>query len=190
MKKAVYYIIGIAAWMCSAASCNSNNYSNQLRAEQKQISNYISREGINVLTEMPADDYVWGEKDYYQVNGYDYLYFHLIQRGDSIRINGQDTVKIKPIRTNEKVILRYKRYTLTETPDTTSYWSTLDSAYPVTFGYMSNSTNACTGWQLAIQLMRYPNSECQVIVPSKLGFADDSQLVIPYGYRLKIKVDR
>ena len=36
--------------------------------------------------------------------------------------------------------------------------------------------------------MKYPNSQCQIIVPSKQGFDDDNTSVTPYIYILKIQV--
>jgi hypothetical protein len=36
--------------------------------------------------------------------------------------------------------------------------------------------------------MKYTDSQCEIIVPSKLGFVDDQTTVTPYVYILKIKV--
>ena len=63
-----------------------------------------------------------------------------------------------------------------ELPDTTE------------FHYGNTSDCDCVAWHVAVKLMKYPESQCQVIVPSKLGFSDDQTTVTPYVYILKIKV--
>lgn len=187
MKKILFFCAGLVVLM---ASCNSNTYSDKRKAEDQLIANYISRNGLNIIDEQPADD-VWGEKDYYKVAGYDNLYFHLNKRGAATTIADGDTID-NTIVSNETIIVRYKRYPLTENADTTSYWSTLDNAYPIEFKYLTDNTNACTGWHEAVRLMKYPNSECVIICPSKQGFDADNTLatVIPYCYVLNIRVKR
>ena len=182
------------------ASCAGNTYSALRQEEDRLIANYLSRNNINVLKEEPAIDYVWGEKDYYQVPGYDNLYFHLISRGDSVRLDSisptkVDTVDMSIVR-NDVIITRYKKFGLTENPDTLSYWTTLDQAHPyeffygITSGTASGNTQICEaiGWHEAVRLMKYPNSQCQIIVPSKQGFDADQTSVTPYIYLLKIQV--
>ena len=178
--------------LCAMTSCTGNTYSAQLKAEKKLIQEYLEREKINVIHEMPSDDKKWGEKDYYQVSGYDNLYFHLISRGDSIRIDSisptrEDTVDLQII-SNDLIIARYKRFELTENADTLSYWTTLDQPYPTEFHYLNTSECDIVAWHLAISLMRYPDSQCEIIVPSKLGDSNAQQYVTPYVYILKIKV--
>lgn len=185
MKKILFGLGFIALVL---ASCNSNTYSDLRKAEDKLIANYISRNGLNIIEELPADS-AWGEKDYYKVTGYDDLYFHLIQRGPSIRTDGVDTVD-NTILAGETIIVRYKKYALTENPDTLSSWGTLDDAYPEEFKYLSDYTTACVGWHEAVRLMKYPESECEIICPSKQGFSSDGTSVTPYIYRLKINVRR
>ncbi|MBR6829684.1 MAG: hypothetical protein IKM83_03605, partial [Paludibacteraceae bacterium] len=89
---------------------------------------------------------------------------------------------------NDLIIMRYKRYELTENSDTLDYWTTLEQAYPVEFHYYNTSECECVAWHLAVGLMKYPNSQCEIIVPSKLGFSEEQSSVTPYGYILKIKV--
>ena len=36
--------------------------------------------------------------------------------------------------------------------------------------------------------MKYPDAQCEMIVPSKLGSSNDQTTVTPYVYILKIKV--
>ncbi|MBO4454579.1 MAG: DUF4827 family protein [Paludibacteraceae bacterium] len=179
-------IIGIAliGW-----GCNSNTYSRMRDKEDKLIANYISRNQLNILTKEPADDYVWGEKDYYKMVGYDNFYFHLISRGDSIWVDSatNDTTDLSIIA-GDKVVVRYKQFELTEYPDTLSYWSTLDQAYPYEFQYLNTTDCEATGWHLAVRLMKYPNSQCQIIQPSKLGFNSAQMSVTPYSFIMKIKV--
>ena len=67
----ILLLLGTAAAVLT--SCNANSYSSELKAEKQLIEDYIARENINVIYEMPENDADWGEKDYYQVNGYDVL---------------------------------------------------------------------------------------------------------------------
>lgn len=181
-------------------SCAGNTYSALRQQEDRLIANYLSRNNINVLKEEPAIDYVWGEKDYYKVEGYDNLYFHLISRGDSIRLDSVsptqvDTIDMTILR-NDIIVTRYKQFGLTEYADTLSYWTTLDLAHPYEFFYgivsgtASGYTQICEaiGWHEAVRLMKYPNSQCQIIVPSKQGFEVDQTSVTPYIYLMKIQV--
>lgn len=184
MKK---ILLGVCAVILIGTGCSSNTYSNQRKAEDKLIANYIAREGIQILNTLPDDDYVWGEKEYYQVSGYDNMYFHLIKRGPATTISGTDTID-NLINSSETIILRYKQYALTENADTANYWNTLDNAYPREFKYLTDYTNACTGWHVAVSLMKYPGSECQLICPSKQGFTEDQNSVTPYGYIMRIQV--
>lgn len=178
MKKAVSFLLPVLILLC--AGCNNNTYSNLRKQEDKLIANYINRNHLVILNEEPAKDHVWGEKEFYKVKGYDNFYFHLTQRGDSS--------KVKKIVANDLIIVRYKRFKLTENPDTVSYWTTLDQAYPTEFHYLNTSDCECVAWHLAVQLMEYPDSQCELIVPSKLGFSDEQNTVTPYGYIMKIKV--
>lgn len=157
--------------------CKSNTYSNLRKKEKKLIKNYISRKGLNILTTEPAESYVWDEKDYYQVDGYDELYFHLRRRGDSIQV-----------KANDVIVTRYKKFDLTENPDTLSYWTTMEQAHPYEFQYGNLSSCEAVGWHEAVRLMKYSDSECEIIVPSKQGFEADEMSVTPYVYILKINV--
>jgi len=185
MKK-ILLALTIAA-SCILVSCNKNSYSSQRKAEDKLIENFLLRNDINVLTEEPS---VWGEKDYLLIPGYDDLYFHLSKAGDSIRIEGTDTIHLDPIDAQETVVVRYKKFALTENADTLSYWSTLDQAYPMEFQYLNTTSCEATGWHVAVKYMKYSDAQCQIICPSKLGFDADQMSVTPYCYIMKIKIKR
>lgn len=191
MKKNVFAILlfGIALTL---VGCNDNTYNALRKKENKLIKNYIERNELVILEEEPAVDYVWGEKEYYQVKGYDDLYFHLITRGDSVRYDTISESKVDTISQQiiegDMIVARYKKFELTENADTISYWTTLDQANPVQFHYLNTSECDIVGWHLAIRLMKYPESQCQVLVPSKLGSSNDQSTVTPYMYILKIKV--
>ena len=183
MKRTIFFLlIGITL---IATGCNSNTYSKLRDKEKKLIKNYIKRNDLNILHDQPGDDYVWGEKDYYKVAGYDDLYFHLRERGD----------KSNSVTVGKVVVARYKKFELTENPDTLSYWTTLDQAHPyeffygITSGTSSGQTAICEsiGWHEAVRLMKYPQAECEIIIPSKQGFSDDETSVTPYVYIIKIK---
>ena len=172
--------------------CNDNTYSRLRDREDKLIANYISRNGLVIVNEEPEIDHVWGEKEYYKVAGVDNLYFHLVSRGDSIRIDSVSPIQIdtidQAIIANDLIVARYKQWGLTENADTISYWTTLDQAYPVEFHYGNTSECDISAWHIAIRLMKYPDSQCEIIVPSKLGDSNAQQNVMPYVYMLKIKV--
>lgn len=182
MKKIQLILVGIV--LLVAYGCNSNIYSEQLKKERKLIESYIARQGLNIVDTLPADD-EWEENTYYRVPEGDNCYFHMVALGDTT---------FPEIEKNDPVLLRFKRYTLDEYPDTLSNWGTLDSTDPIKLEYMVNSDKSCTGWQVALKYMKYPYSHCKIIVPSKMGFNDEMSTVTPYGYELKrtdnpIKVD-
>ena len=190
MKKIIWCLISVIALV--ATGCSGNTYSYLRAQEDKLIANYISRNDLQIVKEEPPMDHVWGEKEYYKVEGYDNFYFHLISRGDSIRVDtlsgGKlDTANLK-IVVNDMIIARYKQFLLTENADTLSYWTTLDQAYPYEFHYGNTSECDATAWHVAIKLMKYPDSQCEIIVPSKMGFSAEQTSVTPYVYILKIKV--
>lgn len=181
-------LIGFAFF---TTACNNNTYSRLRDKEDKLIENFISRNNLVILKQEPAIDHVWDEKEYYQVNGYDDFYFHLITRGDSVRIDSisptlNDTVDLT-ILANTVIVARYKQFALTENADTISAWTTLDQAYPYEFRYTNTSDCEIVAWHVAVRLMKYPDSQCEIIVPSKLGDANAQQSVTPYVYILKIK---
>ena len=105
MKRIIFYLL--AGIGLIATGCSQNTYSRLRDQEDKLIANYINRNNFVILQEEPAVDHIWEEKEYYKVKGYDNLYFHLISRGDSMRINGTDTVSAK-ILTNDIIIARLR----------------------------------------------------------------------------------
>lgn len=166
-----------------ASSCQSNTYANQLKAEKALIADYIKRNHINVIHEVPDQ---WGEKDYLDMTqfGYDNLYFHLVAQGDTAS---------EAVTSGDKIVLRYRRYTLDLNPDTLSNWTTADSGYPVEFTFLTDNVNACQGWHAAVLMMTYNGAEAKIINPSKLGFSGtgkEQSTVTPYGYDLKIRIKR
>lgn len=196
MRKTVFFLFTGIALLCTG--CAGNTYSYLRDKEDKLIKNYISRNELNILTEQPDEDYVWQEKDYYRVSGYDDLYFHLRRRGPATYIDSVSPTRIdtldQTILRNQIVVARYKKFSLLENADTLSYWTTLDQAHPyefyygITSGTSNNYTNICecVGWHEAVRLMKYPGSECEIIVPSKQGFSADQTSVTPYAYILRI----
>ena len=174
MKKSV--ILLLTGVLLLTAGCSSNTYNNLRKVEDKLIANYISRNQLHILYEEPELTYEWSEKDYYKVSGYDNLYFHLRHRGDSA-----------DIVVNDVIVTRYKKFALIENADTLSYWTTLDQAHPYEFRYGDLSSCDAEGWHVAVRLMKYPDSECEILVPSKQGFSDDQTSVTPYMYIIKIK---
>lgn len=161
-----------------AVGCNQNTYSDDLKEEEKLIENFIQRQGIQVVTEEPTE---WGENVYWKLPDYDNYYFHLVNAGDTSSAE---------IEAKDKVNLRYRQYTLEAYADTISCWTTQDSPEPVVLQYLVASSSSCSGWQIALQYMKYSGAECKIICPSKLGFTDQNTSVIPYGYDMKIQIKR
>lgn len=178
MKKIQLILMGIV--LLIAYGCNSNIYSEQLKKERALIESYIKRTGIQVVDTLPAND-AWTENLYYRVPGYDNFYFQMVELGDTTQ---------PELEAEEVVLLRFKRYTLNEYPDSLFNWGTMDSADPIRLQYMVNSETSCTGWQIALQYMKYHESQCKIICPSKMGFSEENASVTPYGYDLKIKIKR
>jgi hypothetical protein len=190
MKKTILGIWTVLVVLTTA--CSNNTYSRLRDQEDRLIANYISRNNLQIVNEEPAIDHVWGEKEYYKVKGHDNFYFHLISRGDSVYIDSisptvSDTIDLR-IVTNDLIVVRYRRFGLTENADTLSYWTTLEQAYPYEFHYGNTGECDCVAWHLAVQLMKYPDSQCEIIVPSKMGFSAEQSSVTPYVYQMKIKV--
>lgn len=177
MKK-IFFVLLMGVTLL-ITGCASNAYSNQRRQEDKLIANYISRNKLVILKDLPPDNYEWGEKEYYRIPEVDDLYFRLIERGDT---TGYEVVA------NDLIVPRYKKFALTENADTLSYWTTNDQAYPMTFHYGNTTECEAEGWHRAIRLMKYSGSICEIIVPSKQGFMDDQTSVTPYVYILKILI--
>ena len=163
------------------AACRNNNvYSDLLKAERQLIESYIQRQGIQVWDTLPAND-EWEEKVYYRVPEADNFYFHLVAIGDTT---------LNEVKTGDLVSVRFKRYTLNEYADTLYNWTTQDSPNPIKFQYLINNEYSCTGWQIAVKYMKYPDAQCKIICPSKMGFSEENSTVTPYGYDLKIKIKR
>ena len=173
-----HLIISLLSIVALTACSDSTSYSNQLEAEEKLIDNFISRQGITVVDEEPAQ---WGEKVYWRIPDYDNFYFHLVSPGDTASAE---------VETNDLINLRYTRYTLEAYADTLRAWNTYDSAYPIQFKYWTSDDNACTGWQVAVKYMKHSGAQCKIICPSKLGFDSENSSVIPYGYDMKIQIKR
>lgn len=162
-----------------APSCkNKNSYSAQLKSEKALINDYIKRKGIEIIYEAPAyDDWVKPEFKNKYLEVAEYCYFHLNVPGDKA-----DSLAFK-----DKVLVRYRRYTLGLEPDTLSFWNTNELPYPQEVQYLVNTELSCQGWQDALEQMKYSGAEATVIVPSKRGFPTDASTVTPYAYDLKIQ---
>lgn len=175
MKRIVLFLL--AGTVLLLSGCKQNTYSELRKKEQKLIKSYIERNGLNILNEEPGEDYVWGAKDFYKVDGYDDMYFHLRKRGEGTKVVA-----------NDWIVTRYKKFELKENADTISYWTTLDQPHPTEFQYGNLSSCEAEGWHIAVKLMKYSGSECEIIIPSKQGFEAEQMSVTPYGYIMHIKI--
>jgi len=161
--------------------CSGNTYSALRAQEDALISDFINRNQWNIIYFLPEDD-AWGEKDYYKIQtsiwgtNYDDLYFHLRKPGDPS----------KEVTYGDIIVARYKKFRLEAGADTLSYWTTIDKVDPEEFIYGQLSGCESRGWHEAVRLMKYPEAECEILVPSKQGFSDDEMSVTPYVYIIKI----
>jgi len=171
-----FFLISIAVSSCS----DTVTYAEQLKAEKATIKAYLARNGIKVISKVPANN-VWEDNVYLLTS--DGLYFHLVNPGD---VTSKDTVE-----TYNTVVARYYEYTLEEPADTTRRnWSTIDYSDPDSFTY-GVSGQSCTGFQEAVSYMKRNNSIAKLIIPSKIGFYSTSTTsVVPYGYYLKIQIQK
>ncbi|MDP4238777.1 MAG: DUF4827 family protein [Bacteroidota bacterium] len=172
-----------------ASSCSSTKtYAELLNEEKSLIDGFIKRNNILVVSTFPTDTpWVKNGKEVYVLIPSSGLYFHLVNPGDSsLSKTNADTLVLK-----NKVVPRYKQYTLGVPSDTISNWNTVDFPYPTDFIYGDmTSTGSCTGFQEAVSYMKRNNSEAKLIVPSKIGFNADMMSVTPRGYDLKIKFQK
>lgn len=174
-KISIYILLLVGAVL---ASCNNNTYSNALKEEQKLIENFIARQGIEVVTEKPTE---WEDNVYWKVPDYDNYYFHLVEAGDTTK---------PALEPKDVVLLRYIQYTLDAYADTTRFWNSDDQPKPTELQYMVSTAASCTGWQIALEHMKYSGAQCKIICPSRLGNTDDNSNVIPRGYDMKIQIKR
>lgn len=189
--KRLTYISAILLSLVVLAGCrqtSTTSYSALLNKEKTLMREYIKRNEITVVDTLPSTEaFLKDPKLYYEVQGYERLYYHLDRMGDSITIIGTDTFEHEAVRRGDQIIMRYKQFTLTEYPDTADYWTTLNAPYPTEFKYMVDN-NTCTAWHVAVQLMKYSNSECTILVPSRFGDNLAQNSVTPYGYKLKMQI--
>lgn len=173
----IKHVILAALGVLAMAGCSSNSYSDELKAEEKLIESFIKRQGITVVE---TESEVWGENVYWKVPNYDNYYFHLVNQGDTAAAQ---------LEKGDVALLRYRQYTLDAYADTLVVnWTVLDNPDPVEVQYLVSTSTSCTGWQIALQYMKYPQAECKIICPDKLDFSATSmsEKVVPYGYDLKI----
>lgn len=179
MKRYTTFITCLILLLIAFTSCNQNSYSAKRAEEDRLIEDFIKRQNIRIVYELPEDS-LWQPNDYYKVPGYDDLYFHLIRTGDT-------TYSVK---TGDKVLARYMRYTLDAVADTASYMTTSEQAYPTEFKYQINDATVPEGWHVAVKYMKHSGAACKIICPSKQGFETDKSSVTPYGYDLHIQLPR
>ena len=180
MKRHFFIISLLAISIAFFISCKDDTatYAEELEAERELIEDFISRQQIKVVEEMPAE-FPWPDKVYYKSKSG--LYFRLTNRGDYL---SSDSIVYR-----EQIVTKYDQYGLGVKPDTISTQSTVQLAHPKEFTYGDHS-QACVAWHEAVGYMKYNNAEAQLIVPSKIGFSNFSRPATPVGYDLTIRVLR
>lgn len=189
MNKYIYILL-LAGLLTGCYSANS--YSTLSREEKALVRDFIDRQKITLTRDLPSDErFAENPKLYYDsISYYGSFYYHLDVRGaDSAYNDDGELIPVRPVEPGRKVVVRYIQYTLKEHSDTASHWTTQDDPVPTEFVYGANGGSMPmipTGWHYAIGLMKYPGSECTVIIPSRLGDFSAQNSVTPYGYRLKL----
>jgi hypothetical protein len=183
MKRLSIILLGCAVlcFIILSACGSSGTYSDLLKEQKVAISNYISKNNIQVISTRPSDD-GWSSNQYYLSSTG--LYFNLSHKGNYTAATAADSIRIGDI-----VSVRYIQTSIDYPIDTVANaWTTVDSPYPgqLTFGVTSSGTIIATAWQEAISYMRYNGAEAQLIVPGSLGNSTAQSNVTPYYYKLKI----
>ncbi|MDR2824564.1 MAG: DUF4827 domain-containing protein [Prevotellaceae bacterium] len=185
--KQVFMVLCVVVLGVVIYSCSDQTYARQLKAEEKLIEEYIRRENINVLKNMP-DENSWKPNDYVKLdNG---VYFHLEKAG----------VMNDSIKKGDLALVRFKSYTLGIPASVVDMWSIIGIEQPPQFVWGS-AGQICDAWQSALSIMMRQHSEGKVIAPSKTGFnssnavsswgvSDDESSVTPRLYHLRLQIDR
>ena len=172
--KQLKLVIAVLALVLLSACESSTNYSKLLEQEQKNMDLFMARNGYTVITEFPADS-VFKPGEFYREDD-ESIYFRIDQKGTgAILVSG------------DELLIRYVESTLDEYPTVISRWDSSDQSYPP-IRYYDSLTNSCQGWNDAFDMIQRSGTIVQIVVPSKLGFDDASDDVIPYHYKLKMLI--
>ena len=190
MKKTLS-VIFILAIVFSA--CKRGDYAAQIELERKTIKQYIADKGITLhrFANGSFSDGVKKEDVCRSVTAPN-CYYSLGEDSIYIRINEVDTLK-PSVKMFDRVAVRYIETSLLD-GTCTEYWTTLDLPYPfeVFFGDIpaeGRATNSnCAGWQSAIAMMKYSETVAEIIVPSKLGTAQNYKFVTPCHYKFYFQI--
>lgn len=178
MKKQIIGLLSVFTIILFAASCSSDpdSYENLLEDEKASIANYISRNGINVITDIPANN-VWGANDYY-----------LTPNGVYLHIENPGLTDSAAVYSGQVVIYRYYKKTLDVPTDTIERkWTATESPYPLSLRYNTvDLSTQCAAFHEAIKYMKYDGSYAKLIVPSKQGNTADANEVKAYAYDFRI----
>lgn len=176
----IVLLLAVTATFFFACKDDALTYAEELKAERALIDDFISRQQIQVVKEMPTE-FPWPDKVYYKSRTG--LYFRLTNRGDYL---SSDSIVYR-----EQIVTKYEQYGLGVKSDTLSTQSTVQLAHPKEFIFGDyTQVQACAAWHEAVGYMKYNNAEAQLIVPSKIGFQNFSRPATPVGYDLTIRVLR
>lgn len=167
-------IILVFSIIIGMSACSKTKTYSQLQDEEKAtIQNFVNKQGINVVYDMPGVKNWVGNTYFKSSSG---LYYQLVNPGS---INTDDTMKLR-----SKVSYRFMLYTLTG--DTIQRnLSTIDYTDPfvVTYGDYSSGF---PGLHEALKNMKYNNSKARLIIPHSLNTSTYMQNVTPVGYDIVI----
>ncbi len=175
MKKKLFIltIVLLALYSCGS---DTVSYSELQDKEQKNIKEYIKRNKIKIVKEMPQVD-KWAENLYYKSESG--LYFHLISKGDTtIQVKNNSIISIRfllsKIDKNNTLLIRNWDPQDFSTPEKLKI---SDLSYNPSFGI---------GVQEALRYMKNKQSEAIIIVESALNTNSYKNSVTPVKYQLKI----
>lgn len=173
MYKIFNNIVFLFSFFLFCSSCeNKDTYEYELKQEKKQIDAFMKRNGFVEVDSYPADS-IWDGKEnvFYHVE--DGIYINIQEMGD----------KRYAVQENDKVILKYIKYTLGDPMIALEDYTNYPKEY--TYGY---STDATYGLLQAIAIMKYHGSKARVIIPSKLSSTTDMNNVIPHYYTIEMNI--
>ena len=181
--KAILFVLScvLAGTLCSCR--DSESYADLLNDERHSINAYLAN--CRVVNGIPADTVFEVGKDapFYRLDNEGNVYMQVIKAGD------RKTDKAKP---SERIYFRYMRYNL-------NYWYKYGemigegnennmNAAPTYFQYGNYTLNTSAQWGYGIQMpltFLGVDSEVNLIIKSKLGWASEISAVIPFLYHVR-----
>ena len=181
--KSILFLFSLVTALALSSCSDSESYADLLNDERRATNAYLAN--CRVVNEVPSDNVFEVGKDapYYRIDNEGNVYMQVIKAGD------RKTDKAKP---SERIYFRYMRYNL-------NYWYKYGemigegnennmNAAPTYFQYGNYTLNTSAQWGYGIQMpltFLGVDSEVNLIIKSKLGWASEISAVIPFLYHVR-----